>query len=79
MVSNTLRLIFYYYSHFSSTLLSKNNRAYSKIQAKEQAYLYSRDYTINHAENEDKNEKRSPRSGINRPRFRPGCKYSKCK
>ena len=45
------------YSHSSSTLWSKNNRAYSKRQAKEQVCLYSWDYAINHNENEDEKEK----------------------
>ena len=38
-------------------LSSKNNRRYSKKQAKEQVHLYSWDYMINHNENEDQNEK----------------------
>ena len=41
------------------TLLSKNNRAYSKKQAKKQVCLYSWDYTINHNKNKDENEKKS--------------------
>ena len=41
--------------------------------------LHSRDYAMNHNENKDKNEKRSRRYDINRPRSRDGCKYSKCK
>ena len=41
--------------------------------------LNSRDYTINHDENEDENEKRSHRYDINRPRSRHGHKYSKYK
>ena len=45
-------------SHSLSTLLSKkNNSKYFKIKAIEQVSLYSLDYTINHNENEDKNEK----------------------
>ena len=43
--------------------------------------LYSRDHTINHYENEQENEKRSHRYGINRPRSRHGHKssvYKKC-
>ena len=45
------------HSHSSSTLSSKNNRAYSQKWAKKQAYIYSWDYTINNKENEDENEK----------------------
>ena len=56
------------YSHFSSTLSSKNNRTYSKIWVKEQVWLYSRDYATGHNENEDENEKGSHRYSINRPR-----------
>ena len=41
--------------------------------------LYSRDYTVNHNENEDENEKRSYRCDINRPRSRNGHKYNKYK
>ena len=50
-------LLFENNSHSLSTLSSKNNRTYSKKWAKEQVFLYSRDYTINHNENEDENEK----------------------
>ena len=50
-------LLFQNYSHSSSTLSSKNNRIYSKKYAKEPVSLYSWDYTINHNENDDKNEK----------------------
>ena len=58
MLYNTLRLLLLEnYSHFSTTISSKNNRVYSKKLAKEQVCLYSRDYTINHYENEDENEK----------------------
>ena len=49
--------LFENYSHFSSTLSSKNNKTYSKKQAKEKVCLYSWDNTINHNENEDENEK----------------------
>ena len=45
------------YSHSSLTLSSKNNSKYSKKQAKEQVCLISWDYTINHKENGDENEK----------------------
>ena len=47
------------YLHFSSTWSSKNNRKISKSkkEAKEQVCLYWWDYTINHNENEDENEK----------------------
>ena len=51
-------LLFENYSHSSSTLSSKNNRAYSKKQANEQVSLYSWDYPINHNENEDENDKK---------------------
>ena len=54
MLYNTLRLLLLEnYSHFSTTVSSKNNRVYSK----KQVCLYSWDYTINHYENEDENEK----------------------
>ena len=57
MLSNTLPetelLQFENYSHSSSTLSSKNNRTYSKKEAKEHACLYSRECTSNHDENED--------------------------
>ena len=46
--------LFESYSHFSSTLTSKN---ISKNNHKKQACLFSWDYTINHNENEDENEK----------------------
>ena len=41
--------------------------------------LYSEDYTINHNENKDENEKCACRYDINRPRPRNGHKYSKHK
>ena len=50
-------LLFEHYSHFSSTLLSKNNRIYSKKQAQEQFCLYLWDYAINRNEDEDEIEK----------------------
>ena len=50
-------LLFENFSYSSSTLLSKNNMAYSKIQAKKQVCLFSWDYAINHDENGDENEK----------------------
>ena len=41
-------------------------------------YLYSWDYTINHNENEDENDKKISRKyDINRPRPEHGHKYSK--
>ena len=52
-----LKLFENYSPHFSSTLSSKNYRACSKKQAKEQICLYSWDFTINHNENKDVNEK----------------------
>ena len=60
MLSNTLTvtlklLLFENYSHFSSTLSSKNNTAYFNVEAK--VCLYSRDHTINHDEKENENEK----------------------
>ena len=45
------------YSHSSSMLSFKNNRTYSKKQAKKQACIYSWDYINNHHENEDEKEK----------------------
>ena len=45
------------YSLSSSTLLSKNNKTYSKKQAKEEVCLYSWYYMINHNQNEDGTEK----------------------
>ena len=53
--------IFENYLLFSYTSLSKNKETYSKRWAKEQACFYSEDYTINHNENEDENEKSSRR------------------
>ena len=50
-------LLLEYYSHSLSTLTSKNNRIYSKEQAKEQVCLYWWEYTISHDENEDEDEK----------------------
>ena len=50
-------LLFENHSHSSSTLSSKNNKIYSKKQAKEQVCPYSWDYTINHNENEYENKK----------------------
>ena len=50
-------LLFEHYSHSSSTLLSKNNRIYSKKQAEEQFCLYLWDYAINRNEDEDEIEK----------------------
>ena len=50
-------LLFENYWHSSATLSSRNNRTYSKKQAKEEARLYSWDYMINHCVNEDENEK----------------------
>ena len=41
--------------------------------------LYSRDYTINHNENEDKNEKKPNRYEINKLRSRNGHKHKKYK
>ena len=49
--------LFKSYSHSSSTLSCKNNRTYSKKQAKEQVTPYFWDYAINHNETEDENEK----------------------
>ena len=46
------------YSHSSHTLSSENNRTYSKNWAKKQACVCSWDYTINHNEKEDENEKK---------------------
>ena len=37
---------------------SKNDRRYSKNQAKERVYLYSWDYTVNHNKNQHENEKK---------------------
>ena len=42
----------------NSHSLSENNRTYSRKSAKEKAYLYLWNYTINHNENEIENEKR---------------------
>ena len=50
-------LLFGNYSHSPDTLSYKNNKTCSKRQSKEQACLYSWDYTIIHNENEDENEK----------------------
>ena len=50
-------LLFENDSHSSPTLSSKNNGTYSKKQAQEQVCLYLWDFTNNHNENEDKNEK----------------------
>ena len=50
-------LLFENYSHSSSTLSSKNNRTCFIKKAKQQRCLYSSNYTINHNENEDENEK----------------------
>ena len=72
-------LLFENHSHSSSTLSSKNNKTYSKKQAKEQVCPYSWDYTINHNENEYENKKRSHRYDINRPRYGNGHKCSKYK
>ena len=59
MLSNTLRLSFFYLKniHILHPRYPKNNRTPSKKQAKEQVCLYSWDYTLNHNENEDENEK----------------------
>ena len=59
ILSNTLRLKFFYLKilYSSPTLSSKSNRAHPKKKAKEQVCLYSCDYTINHNENDDENEK----------------------
>ena len=67
-------LIFEHYLHSSTTLSSKSTRAHRKKNAKEQGYLYSWDYTINHNEYD---EKIPHKYGINRPRPRHGRKYSK--
>ena len=50
-------LLFEHYSHSLSTLLSENNRIYSKQQAEEQFCLYLWDYAINRNEDEDEIEK----------------------
>ena len=75
-------LLFEKNSHASSTLSSKNNRKYSKKQAKEQVCLYSWDYTVLIIMKMKKKKKnRSHRYTINRPRSRHGhkyCKYKKC-
>ena len=60
-------------------LSSKSKRTYSEKQAKEQVSLYLRDYTINHNENKDKNEKKPNRYEINKLRSRNGHKYNNYK
>ena len=50
-------LLFENYSHSSSTLSSKSNRTYPENQQKKQLCLNLWDYTINHNENENKNER----------------------
>ena len=42
-------------------------------------WQYSREYTINHNENDDEKEKRSHKYVVNRPRSWHGHKYSKYK
>ena len=49
-----LKIVHILYPHYYP---KKNNSKYSKIKALEQVCQYSLDYTINHNENEDKNEK----------------------
>ena len=49
-------LTFANYSHSSSTLSTKINRTYFKKISKKQVCLFSREYMINHSENEDENE-----------------------
>ena len=56
-------LLFENHSHSSC----ENNKMYSRKQAKEQVCLNLWEYTINHNENEDENEKNSHRYTINRP------------
>ena len=46
-------LLFEHYSHSSC----ENNRTYSQKSAKVKVFLNSWDYTINHNENKDENEK----------------------
>ena len=53
MLSSTLKLNFWYSKKYAHSL--SKNRTYSKKLA--QVCLYSWDYTINHNENEDENEK----------------------
>ena len=50
-------LLFGNHSYSSPMLSSKNNRTYSRKKTKEQVWLYSWGYRINHNENEDENEK----------------------
>ena len=50
-------MLFENYSHSSSTLSTKNDITRPAKYAKEQVYLYSWNYTINHNNNEDENEK----------------------
>ena len=51
-------LVFENYSHSSFPLSSKDNIGHIFFKkAKDQVYMYSWDYTINHNENEYENEK----------------------
>ena len=50
-------LLFETSSHSSPTLSSRSNRTHSKKYVKERVFLYSRNYSINHNENDDENEK----------------------
>ena len=50
-------MLFGNYSHSSPTSSSKNNKIYSKKYTKEQMCLYSWDYTINHNQNKNEDEK----------------------
>ena len=53
----SFQMLFENYSHSSSTLSTKNDMTRSAKYAKEQVYLYSWNYTINHNNNEGENEK----------------------
>ena len=79
MLSNTLRLNFWdlkIIHMLHSCCHPKIIEYILKKSGKDQVYLFSWGYTINHNENGDESEKQIP---INRPRSRHGRKYSKYK
>ena len=63
------------HSHFSSTLLTKNNSRYFKNKQKKMC-VYSWDYIINQNENKDEMKKIPHSYDINRPKSRCQHKYS---
>ena len=57
MLTLTLNFAIWILFTFFIHVIFQDNRTYSKNETKEQVFLYSWDYVINHDGNEDENEK----------------------